>query len=237
MRSRSCRSCKFNPGVGKIPWRRAWQPTPAFLPGESHRQSLAGCSPRGRNESDRAERLSTHAKPLWGPGGGPSDLSTAQPPTSSTAVCNYLFWALGSSLAELGNALGEHIYSTGISWPTFRFQACSRVASASWVLTLPSSPILIPLSTPRPLRSSQPHRASTCLCRGCPHASCLGWRTELWCFVALNSNPRLWLVCLMPSQQQHLNQVFLAAGAGRACWAPPGSRTPALTLGVLLAPY
>ena len=30
--------CGFDPGVGKIPWRRAWQPTPEFLPGESHRQ-------------------------------------------------------------------------------------------------------------------------------------------------------------------------------------------------------
>ena len=26
------------PGVGKIPWRRKWQPTPVFLPGESHGQ-------------------------------------------------------------------------------------------------------------------------------------------------------------------------------------------------------
>ena len=26
---------KFDPWVGKIPWRRAWQPTPVFLPGES----------------------------------------------------------------------------------------------------------------------------------------------------------------------------------------------------------
>ena len=32
--------------VGKIPWRRAWQPTPVFLPGESYGQrSLAGYSP------------------------------------------------------------------------------------------------------------------------------------------------------------------------------------------------
>ena len=44
------------PGVGKIPWRRAWGPTPVFLPGESHGQrSLAGCSPWGRKESDTAE--------------------------------------------------------------------------------------------------------------------------------------------------------------------------------------
>ena len=26
---------EFDPWVGKIPWRRAWQPTPVFLPGES----------------------------------------------------------------------------------------------------------------------------------------------------------------------------------------------------------
>ena len=33
----------FDPWVGKIHWRRAWQPTPVFLPGESHGQrSLAG---------------------------------------------------------------------------------------------------------------------------------------------------------------------------------------------------
>ena len=33
----------FDPWVRKIPWRRAWQPTSVFLPGESHGQrSLAG---------------------------------------------------------------------------------------------------------------------------------------------------------------------------------------------------
>ena len=36
----------FNPWVGKIPWRRKWQPTPVFLPGKSHEQrSLVGYSP------------------------------------------------------------------------------------------------------------------------------------------------------------------------------------------------
>ena len=33
-----CRRCRFHPWVGKIPWSRKWQPTPVFLPGESHRQ-------------------------------------------------------------------------------------------------------------------------------------------------------------------------------------------------------
>ena len=41
---------------GKIPWRRAWQPIPIFLPGESHGQrSLVGCSPLGHKESDMTE--------------------------------------------------------------------------------------------------------------------------------------------------------------------------------------
>ena len=43
---------------GKMPWRRAWQPTPVFLPGESHGQrSLMGYSPRGGKELDTAEWL------------------------------------------------------------------------------------------------------------------------------------------------------------------------------------
>ena len=44
----------------KTPWRREWQPTPVFLPGESDGQrSLAGYSPWGRRESDTIKRV-TH---------------------------------------------------------------------------------------------------------------------------------------------------------------------------------
>ena len=51
----------FNPWVRKIPWRRAWQPTPIFLPEESHGQrTLAGYSPKGHKESDTTEQLSAH---------------------------------------------------------------------------------------------------------------------------------------------------------------------------------
>ena len=43
--------CRFDPCVGKIPWRRAWQLTPVFLPGESHGQrSLVGYGPSGHKE-------------------------------------------------------------------------------------------------------------------------------------------------------------------------------------------
>ena len=51
----------FDPWVGKIPWRRTWQPTPVSLPGESHGQrSLAGYSPWGRTQSDKTERTCIH---------------------------------------------------------------------------------------------------------------------------------------------------------------------------------
>ena len=53
-----CRRQRFDTWVGKIPWRRAWQPTPVFLPGESHGlRSLVGYSPWGHKESDTNEQL------------------------------------------------------------------------------------------------------------------------------------------------------------------------------------
>ena len=60
-RQERCKRHGFDPWVGKILWRRAWQPTQVFLPGESHGQkSLAGYSPRGsqrvgHNWSDLAQ--------------------------------------------------------------------------------------------------------------------------------------------------------------------------------------
>ena len=51
-------------GIECLPWRKAWQPTPVFLSGESHGQrKLAGYSPRGRKELDTAEQL-MHTHPL-----------------------------------------------------------------------------------------------------------------------------------------------------------------------------
>ena len=47
---------RYYPWLGKIPWRRKWQPTLIFLPGESHGQrSLVGHSPKVHKESDRTE--------------------------------------------------------------------------------------------------------------------------------------------------------------------------------------
>ena len=56
-----CRKRGFPPWVGKIPWRKKWQPTGGFLPGKSHGQrNLAGCS-------------------LWGYKRDGQDLATKQP--------------------------------------------------------------------------------------------------------------------------------------------------------------
>ena len=50
LKNLQCRRPRFYPRMGKIPWRRKWQPTPVFLPGKSHGQrSLAGYSSWGHN--------------------------------------------------------------------------------------------------------------------------------------------------------------------------------------------
>ena len=46
----------LDPWVRKIPWRRAWQPSPVFLAGESPwTERLGGYTPWGRKESDMTE--------------------------------------------------------------------------------------------------------------------------------------------------------------------------------------
>ena len=61
-----CRSrwrCGFDPWVGKIPWRRKQQPTPVFLPGESHgHRSLVGYSSYSHKESDMTQWLSMQGR-------------------------------------------------------------------------------------------------------------------------------------------------------------------------------
>ena len=66
------RQSGFNPWVGKIPWRRKWQPPPVLLPGEFHGQrGLVSYRPWGHKESDTTEWLThththTHTHVAWG---------------------------------------------------------------------------------------------------------------------------------------------------------------------------
>ena len=51
----------FDPWVGKIPWRKAWQPTPVFLPGASQGQrSLEGYSPQGHKEESETTEVTKY---------------------------------------------------------------------------------------------------------------------------------------------------------------------------------
>ena len=68
--SRGCKGYGFDPWAGKIPWRRAWQPTLVFLPGEHHGQrSLMVYNPQGHKESDMTKAIehtrthNTYAEP------------------------------------------------------------------------------------------------------------------------------------------------------------------------------
>ena len=56
-RCRRCKRCGFDPWVGRIPWRRAWQPTPIFLPGKSQSQG----SLKGYGTKDCKEWYTTEA--------------------------------------------------------------------------------------------------------------------------------------------------------------------------------
>ena len=59
----------FDPWVGKIPWRRAWQSTPVFVPGESHgERGLLGYGPQGRKELDMTEATDMCACGILGHG-------------------------------------------------------------------------------------------------------------------------------------------------------------------------
>ena len=49
------KTCRFDPWVGKIPWRRTWQPTPVFLPEEFHYRGACRDTVHSIAESDVTE--------------------------------------------------------------------------------------------------------------------------------------------------------------------------------------
>ena len=66
--ARDAYRCVFNPLVGKIPWRRKWQPIPVFLPGKSHGQRGAWWGTvHGITESDTTKQLNNNntGREVW----------------------------------------------------------------------------------------------------------------------------------------------------------------------------
>ena len=114
--------CRFNPWVGKIPSRRAWQPIPVFLPGESHTQrSLVGYNPhpQGYKEVDMTEV--TYHVHMDLPG---NQLPARDPPQTNAHLCKTQHSNLGAHKAS------EALPHT-LSWAESCFLKIYRLKSRS----------------------------------------------------------------------------------------------------------
>ena len=104
----------FDPWVGKIPWRKEWQPTPVFWPGKSYAQrSLAGYGLRGGKKSDTAEGL-THFHMHRG---FPSSAVVKNPPTSAGVPVS---GSIPGSVRFCGGGNGSSLQYSCLGNPTDR---------------------------------------------------------------------------------------------------------------------
>ena len=100
-------------------WRRQWHPTPVLLPGKSHgRRSLVGCSPWGREKSDRTQRLPFHfSLSCIGEGNGnPLQCSCLENPKDGGA-----WWAAAYGVAQSRTRLKRLSSSSSKMTQTFLF--------------------------------------------------------------------------------------------------------------------
>ena len=98
--SAPCRRPRFNPWVGKIPWRWKWQPTPVFLPGEFHGQtSLAGHSSWDCKESDTGLTNTFPCLELW---------ETGKKKKKGEVIMDMWRWTEGVSHSVVSDSLGPH---------------------------------------------------------------------------------------------------------------------------------
>ena len=120
---------------GKVPWRRAWQPTPVFVPGESHGQrSLVGYSPWGCKESDTTEQLThthTHTHTTQPAGWCPETAKSL--PNKLCAFCQQQTVFVLLSIESLHSAGGIPVDGNGVisSFPRTLFCNCSPINSSS----------------------------------------------------------------------------------------------------------
>ena len=125
----------FSPWVGKIPWRRAWQPTPAFLPGEPHGQrSLAG-----QKESDTTE-VTQHTYTL---NGHWERFSRGKYVKEECTECqpNASFASLTTNLSFPGGT--KSLCGVAESWTWLSTHACRhRHLRGTLIWTMASKPLL-----------------------------------------------------------------------------------------------
>ena len=103
----------FDPWVGKIPWRRAWLPTPVSLPGEFHGQrSLGGLYPIGSKRISPSAFSLLYCPIMMGVS------EKAMAPHSSTLACKTPWTEEPGRLQSMGSRVG-HDWATSLSFFTF----------------------------------------------------------------------------------------------------------------------
>ena len=121
--------------VGKIPWRRKWQPTPVFLPGKSLGPlSLVDYPPWGHKESDTTERLHFHFQTPHGRGHSSQGMGLPRSPlhwlrikatfllplNSVSVFFTRLQWAKKAKILDGNTSLINHLYLPPVSTCAFR---------------------------------------------------------------------------------------------------------------------
>ena len=98
----------FNPWVGKSPWRRTWQPTPVFLPGECHGHFLV---------AQTVKRLST-MRETWVPSLGREDPLEKEMAIHSSTIAWKIPWTEEPGrLQSMGSQRVGHDWTTSLSFP------------------------------------------------------------------------------------------------------------------------
>ena len=143
-----CARSRFDPWVGKIPWRREWLPTPVSLPGESYGQrSLAGYSPQGCKEQ---LTLSLH---FIAPAGHFTALPTTACSLTSEVPASLLTPLPQETPASLPVSPGIHLSSLDLSLnPKLRTHLPTRCPS--WASNVDSQTLLHACGAPELLPPS-----------------------------------------------------------------------------------
>ena len=109
-----CKRRRFSPWVGKIPWRRKWQPTSVLLLGKSHGQRrLAGSSPQDCKELDTTERLTNNNNPH--PCQQVLNGEYKSLPLSGAEPARYQWGLVGAETHKPAQQKNEHLSSSDVS--------------------------------------------------------------------------------------------------------------------------